>query len=480
MNLGLLAWLCAGAAAGPAEVAPVRFDGLTVEARWALGKPTDSSQRFVLTTLEKGGLVITDPGSPASRGGAGPRFVLAGTVSDASERRRMLFTEVEVVIDWVLRDVVTGDEVYRATTMGYAAEGGNASYRLVAYSALEDAVKRLTSRQRLFTLLEGVGPSQPVVSEAASVQVARCEETPPTLPRGLDQAARAAVTVTTASGSTGSAFLISPDGWALTAAHVVTGLDDVEVTLRSGPSLTASVVRTSDDVDAALLRIPGRAHPCLPLEPAVPGLGADLFVLGSPLGARLDVSVSRGIVSGFRTFEGRQYLQTDAAVNPGSSGGPMLDEKGGVVALTSWKVAGLAEGLGFGVPTEATLTALGIRVGDTSVVTPAITSPVPPVQPVTALERVQDVADAESRMGTLTPEIHRRVRGTGTGLVLGGLALGGLGVAMAATSYDTWVHDPTKTPGQRYGALMLNGTGWTSIAAGTTLAIWGASVLGDA
>lgn len=478
-----LLWLaCAWAlAGGPSELAPVHFAGLTVQdAGWPLATG-DASQRFVATALRKGALEVVDPGARRGPAAAAP-LTLEGAVVRTSERSRMLFTELEVEIAWTLRDAATGDEVYRGTTSGYAVTRGGVSRGVVAYDALEDAVLRLAAREPLRALLTRVGPAPaPLPSEPdAPVQLARCRAALPPLPKGLDEASKAAVTLAVPDGSTGSAFLVSPDGWALTAAHVVGEHDEVDVLVRSGPRLTAEVVRRDHVVDVALLRVPGRAFPCLPLGAEPPTLGSDLFVIGSPLGAAFDVSVSRGIVSGFRTFDGHAYLQTDAAVNPGSSGGPMLDARGDVVALTSWKVVGKAEGLGFGVPVEAALEALGIRVGDTSAMpVAAVPRPLPaPTRPVAALQRVQDEIDP-SRMGTLTPAIDRRVRGTGLSLLGSGALLGGLGAMMAVTSYDTWTTDPTKTRREVRGAQTLNALGWTSAATGASLAIVGATVLGS-
>jgi serine protease Do len=73
--------------------------------------------------------------------------------------------------------------------------------------------------------------------------------------------------------------------------------------------------------------------------------------------------VTKGIVSGFREWEGRSYIQTDAALNPGNSGGPLLSVKGSIIGIVSWKIAAPGfEGLAFGVPDTAILTRLNISI----------------------------------------------------------------------------------------------------------------------
>jgi S1-C subfamily serine protease len=149
--------------------------------------------------------------------------------------------------------------------------------------------------------------------------------------------------------------VVSPAGYALTGAHLVSGLDVVQVRLRSGPELDARVIRVDSAQDVALIQLPGRRFACARVgTDPLPAVGVDVFAVGSPLGRDLDWSVSRGIVSGIRDFEGRSFVQTDVSVNPGNSGGPLFDRQARVIGVVSFKISGIGiEGLGFGVPVSA-------------------------------------------------------------------------------------------------------------------------------
>jgi serine protease Do len=76
-------------------------------------------------------------------------------------------------------------------------------------------------------------------------------------------------------------------------------------------------------------------------------------VIGTPADEEFVNSVSKGIVSGLRKLNGFYYIQTDASVSPGCSGGPLLNKKGQVIGITSWKIVALGfEGLAFGIPLD--------------------------------------------------------------------------------------------------------------------------------
>ena len=162
----------------------------------------------------------------------------------------------------------------------------------------------------------------------------------------------------------GSAFLISGDGYALTAAHVVSGLKTVPARLQGGVVLQADVVRVDEASDVALIKLPGTSYSPLGLEPgSQASVGTDVYAMGNPAAKELIGSVTKGVVRGNREFAGRKFIQTDAAANPGSSGGPLLDKSGHVIGLISWKFAGPEyQGLAFAVPIREALARLNITM----------------------------------------------------------------------------------------------------------------------
>jgi len=157
------------------------------------------------------------------------------------------------------------------------------------------------------------------------------------------------------SGGTGSGFLCGGDGLALTNSHVVTGAIAVEATFHDGHTAVVDVLGTDPATDLALLRVPNANEPPLQLaDPTALRVGDFAIAIGCPHG--LSHSVSAGIISGLsralpgpggRTIE--DVIQTDAPLNPGNSGGPLLDAQGHVVGIAT-AIVPMAQGLCFAVP----------------------------------------------------------------------------------------------------------------------------------
>lgn len=214
-------------------------------------------------------------------------------------------------------------------------------------------------------------PAQPAPAQPASwaerVTIQRCSSPTLELPAQTESALDATLLVRV-PGGIGSAVLISPDGFALTAAHVVETHPTVTLVSHDGAELTGEVLRVDEVQDIALIKV-AVAGPsaCLELASGRLPVGSDVFVLGSPAGEELSFSVSKGIISGYRSLDGSHFVQLDAAVNPGNSGGPAVSQSGAVVGIASWKVAAVSmEGLSFAVPSDVALAALEIDIGETS------------------------------------------------------------------------------------------------------------------
>jgi len=170
----------------------------------------------------------------------------------------------------------------------------------------------------------------------------------------------AVIKVSTPAGL-GSGVIISPDGYAITNAHVVQG----ETNLRSTiwlPQTDGALKRIEIDdveliavnaqVDLALIRLKhpdGKPFMCAPvvLQDGLE-IGQPVFAIGNPLG--LERTMTQGVVSTTsRNFDGLTYIQTDTAINPGNSGGPLFNTRGEVVGITNMGIRG-GESLGFAIP----------------------------------------------------------------------------------------------------------------------------------
>jgi serine protease Do len=159
------------------------------------------------------------------------------------------------------------------------------------------------------------------------------------------------------SASAGSGFIISADGYILTNAHVVAGTDAVRVKLTSKREYDATVVGADPYTDVALLKIAASGlPPVVPGDPALMEPGDWVAAIGSPFG--FENSVTVGVVSAKgRLLPNGSYvpfIQTDVAVNPGNSGGPLFDTAGHVVGINSqiYSQTGGFMGISFAIPID--------------------------------------------------------------------------------------------------------------------------------
>ncbi len=158
----------------------------------------------------------------------------------------------------------------------------------------------------------------------------------------------------------GSGFLISPDGYILTNAHVVDHANDVHVKLTDRREFKAKVIGVDKDSDVAVIRIDAKDLPTVKLgNSRQANVGEWVVAIGSPFG--FENSVTAGIVSAkSRSLPDATYvpfIQTDVAVNPGNSGGPLFNLAGEVIGINSqiYSRTGGYQGVSFAIPIEVAL-----------------------------------------------------------------------------------------------------------------------------
>lgn len=175
----------------------------------------------------------------------------------------------------------------------------------------------------------------------------------------------------TQQGGIGSGVLISPDCHVLTAAHVISGAGQIIVKTQDGEMRPAEVLFSDTSADIALVKL---ITPAPELKHAEMGnsdelvVGQSAYAIGSPYG--LENSFSVGTISAIRSF-GRyydasieaRYIQTDAAINSGNSGGPLLNSKAQVIGIASQilSVSGGFQGIGFVVPINTAKELLALK-----------------------------------------------------------------------------------------------------------------------
>ena len=159
----------------------------------------------------------------------------------------------------------------------------------------------------------------------------------------------------------GSGVIIRPDGYIVTNNHVVSGATKIQVTLNNNDQYEATVVGTDPATDVAIIKVDATGLPCLPMGDSDQlRLGEWVLAIGSPLGAQLRSTITAGIVSAkgrsmpdnSGEFKIESFIQTDAAVNPGNSGGALVNKKGELVGINTAIVSqtGAYSGYSFAVP----------------------------------------------------------------------------------------------------------------------------------
>jgi len=158
----------------------------------------------------------------------------------------------------------------------------------------------------------------------------------------------------------GSGVIVSPDGYILTAHHVVTGADEIKVAIAGADKkeFTAKIVGTDPQTDVAVLKIEAAGLPAITLADSDQlEIGDVVLAIGNPFG--VGQTVTLGMVSALGRHYGvhgangyENFIQTDAAINPGNSGGALVDIEGRLIGINTWiaSSSGGSQGIGFAVP----------------------------------------------------------------------------------------------------------------------------------
>ena len=177
-------------------------------------------------------------------------------------------------------------------------------------------------------------------------------------------ALQAAVVTVKIEGAHGSGFFISKDGYLLTNHHVVTENKFVTVKLTTGRQLPGEVVRTNKTRDIALVKVNESGMTALPLRLDLPDVASEVYAVGTPRDEKYSTTITKGIVSAYRTDNDLSLMQSDVAIHPGNSGGPMVDRFGNVVAVSvsGFAISGVSTSINFFIPIADALKFLAVEL----------------------------------------------------------------------------------------------------------------------
>ncbi|HVY34398.1 MAG TPA: trypsin-like peptidase domain-containing protein [Caulobacteraceae bacterium] len=272
-------------------------------------------------------------------------------------------------VEWQIYDTRERKVIFTLQTNAESKTGpeGGHGYLSTIISAMDENVRALTASPGFKAML---ARQELVGDKPDELKSAQVENTKIALigsltakPAKISDAVGAVVLVESGGGH-GSGVLVSSDGYVLTDQHVVGAEKFVKIRWSDGLEGLGEVVRSDRRRDVALIKTDARGRLPLALRAQPPEPGATVFAIGAPEDPKLQSTVTRGVVSAAnRIVDGFSFIQSDVTVNPGNSGGPLLDEDGKVLGLTDWKLQTRdnATGLNFFTPIGDALAFLSLE-----------------------------------------------------------------------------------------------------------------------
>ena len=259
-----------------------------------------------------------------------------------------------------LSDLNKPIETFVIQTTNYRTEN---NYELILHEMIELSGKQLLENELLYNLLINTEKKYLERSKGESLKINLSKRKIfLNTTEMVKETIRSVVTIET-DGKFGSGVFISDNGYLLTNYHVIEGKKTIYVKVDNNRKIIAELIKFNKDYDLAILqvKITNSKGLSLVVESTNSNLGEDVFAIGTPLDRKLQQSVSKGIISGFREFNGVNFIQTDVNINSGNSGGPLLNVNGEIIGINTLKATGKdVSGIGFAIPTTVVVKMLNI------------------------------------------------------------------------------------------------------------------------
>lgn len=274
--------------------------------------------------------------------------------------------EAAVTVEWQVYSKLERRIVYETTTKGYfKTDQATPSGDIILFqNAFGKAAANLAADPEFLGLLKQEAGAEAATFQGIDIAPVALFEGPIT--NNMDDVRLAAVTIEFGEGVHGSGFFISESGLLLTNAHVVGEATKVRVVLSNGMALVGRVLRVHKLRDVALVKVDVEgAHP-LPIRTRPADVGEEVYAVGTPLSEKLRASLTKGVVSAHRIKELSELpiIQADVDIQPGNSGGPLVDASGNVVGISVSGYGDRSIGLNFFIPIRDALEKLNLRLGE--------------------------------------------------------------------------------------------------------------------
>ncbi len=259
----------------------------------------------------------------------------ANAISLKSYTQNSTFINVKwEVFDNLSREIVFKGES-KGTDLGFKKPPRSQGTILSVSLAFHHAIEELLSNKKFVELfnsntVKNEKDKKSITNYIVNIQYGSSEKK---FNEKIKNIRNATATVRTKNGH-GSGLVIDKNGYVVTNEHVVSGSSEAILIINS-KKFKAEILYKDKMRDVALLKIKDNYDMSIvDIEKNPVELGETIYVVGTPLDEQLDFSISKGIISAKRELESLDYLQTDAAVNPGNSGGPVFNEYGNVIGIT--------------------------------------------------------------------------------------------------------------------------------------------------